>query len=615
MDNRGRIVFIFLTFAAFSASFSPPVFPVQSSETDTGHSIPVLKTLGIIPVRWEASAQDLFDLDISKEKVDRIFFDSVHQAKRFRVINDVVTKELWSFPEGRSELKEQYELDAYINLSVHAGYDVISFAVRLLSPTLKETYLLESDSISRTVFKNNTKNEILEKIQNLVFRLLNRIPVDVNVSSIQGEFITVTGGRNQNISLGDELIFYHTEINGTHPKNGSWISFTQKELGAAEVVELKNNSAVAKISRLNYEGAINIGDGARVNSINSRKKFHRLAETSDLEKQDNDSVIVTPKYRTKNKTESGTPKERASVAASSPAPAPDSAALSNKSTPAPLIASTEVPPATKADEPKKEEDLALTKNDNPTSNKEPEEKVPSEIDNDENSLTNEESRFSMFLRSFDDAIFHFTHKNWSVYGDVNARTGIPFWLVNQTGVLLRKEISGSNMRAEYFGNFGVGPTSNGSFIEFGLGSRLMFKSSLQTRSGILDRYEIGPTVNFDYLTVSGEDFGGIDLLGIGAQFKIAGNVENPLRPGQPSVWENTIDLIPIGFGNGVIMGSRRTIRNLSLLKISGSFLMNEESNPYNWGTFLTMSLGEYKLKDNSISKTELIIGALLRHAF
>ena len=68
----------------------------------------------------------------------------------------------------------------------------------------------------------------------LMFRLLNRYPVDVYVTSIQVPYITLSSGARQNIYEGDELDFFEVNIQQVHPINGAWLSFNLQTSGQGQ---------------------------------------------------------------------------------------------------------------------------------------------------------------------------------------------------------------------------------------------------------------------------------------------------------------------------------------------------------------------------------------------
>ena len=278
--------------------------PGARSEENLKGSLPILKTIGVIPVQVQHTMD--FPLEWNKPIafISESFSNVVRNTQRFRVLNDDVVADLWKNQAGRKDLATRFEMDAFVALTITPRDDVVRFVMRLIAPDLSENYLVEEDSISQ-VWLATAEDEVIENyLKDLTFRLINRIPIDVFVTSLQGPYITLSGGENQNIFPGDTITLFDTKITAVHPANGSWISYAQKRLGKARIIESKKLASVAEITSLSYEGAISLGSGAKIDALNSRIRFHRAAAQPEF-RSNKASVLVTPQAPA-GKTGSGT---------------------------------------------------------------------------------------------------------------------------------------------------------------------------------------------------------------------------------------------------------------------------------------------------------------------
>ena len=254
--------------------------------------IPVIHQVGILPVQLEAEGES-YDLKQIQGKLDRIFPKVGRDAKRFRVLNDDLIRGLWNTPAGRDELRGQFELHAYLALSIVPRDDTVTIGCRLLGPDL-QNYMLETELYQRSWLMNAPSEGIRVKLEELVFRLINRIPIDVSVTSVQGPYITLSGGKEQGIEVGDRVALTRASINSLHPANGTWLTFKNEPLGEAKIVEVKNHSSVAKLVKLTFEGALQVGDGAKIPAIAGRVKFARMGKGSTFADSGEQDTILVP---------------------------------------------------------------------------------------------------------------------------------------------------------------------------------------------------------------------------------------------------------------------------------------------------------------------------------
>lgn len=254
-----------------------------------GPKLPVIQQVGVIPVQWEGD-------DIARAAIDEAFPAAVREAHRFHVLSDDLVNGLWQEKDGRDELIGQFELHSFASLTVTPRSDTVVFTARLLDPAMK-TQILETDTLPRSWLAAADPDAVKDRIQKLVFRLINRIPVDVSVTSVQGQYITLSGGSDQGIQVGDSVDLVRATIATLHPANGTWLDFHKKPLGTAQVIETKDFTSVARLIKLTIDNAVEVGDGARIAAIAGRQKFARLAQNEGLKDAGNqDTIVVPPLY-------------------------------------------------------------------------------------------------------------------------------------------------------------------------------------------------------------------------------------------------------------------------------------------------------------------------------
>ena len=238
--------------------------------------LPKIRNVGILPVQWDGNESALSPIQRQKALIESSFDGFVRASGRFQIMNSSLIQKNWKSPAGRRDLVEEFELDAYLALQVIEEDDLLVISARLLSPTL-DNYLVESDRVLKTWLVRSSDEDISLRVKKLTFALLNRYPIDVYVTSLQGPYVTLSGGNNQNVFEGDELDFFEIRIKQVHPVNGSWLNYEFLPLGRAKIVESKQYSAIAKLISLQFTGAVNLGSAAKVQGIKSRQLFENIS--------------------------------------------------------------------------------------------------------------------------------------------------------------------------------------------------------------------------------------------------------------------------------------------------------------------------------------------------
>ncbi len=423
-----------------------------------GAPLPSLKIVGIVPVQAEnaEASRGNQGWEQTRKALDPMFSAAVRASRRFQTLNDDLVRMTWEKPAGREELVAKYEMDALVAASVSFRGEDAVLVLRVLSPKM-ENWLLETETLPRAWFRPQPDPRLNAALENLVFRTFNRVPVDVAVTSVQGRFVTLSGGQSQSIAVGDKVDLYRTSVATTHPVHGSWIGFNQIKLGEAKVVDVKEVSSVAQVTSLTYENAVNVGDGAKVPEIAARAKFRRVAEE--------DAKLPVAKVSASEKTKDVQPLYVEGVTPSTPA-APSSA------TPA------TAPTATASIATASENALPPTGEVSPTdSSASPPAEEPGFFGSLGSWVPSAPSAPSMDLSTLtvvDQARFHAGPRLWTFSGPVSDQASFPSILVNNIGGEVTRPLSGALM-VDITGDLLFGSSDGGSYSGYILGARPFVK--------------------------------------------------------------------------------------------------------------------------------------------
>ena len=256
-------------------------------------TFPSLQHIGIIPVQIVGETNT--NLDSALEAIDQAVSQTVRQSKRFEVLSDSLIKQMWKAPHSRAQLTREYELSCFFSMFLQVIDDRSIFAARLLSPTL-ELYLEETTTVRTRDLEIMSYDEILDVISTLTFRLFNRLPVDITITSVQGRYVTLSGGRDQGLHAGDSIHIVRPQVAATHPANRTWLAFKTDHLGNASIIEVTPKTAIGRIDMQTYEGSIRVGDGAKIGNLASRARF-QVGDDTPIAIDAPDTILVPPLYR------------------------------------------------------------------------------------------------------------------------------------------------------------------------------------------------------------------------------------------------------------------------------------------------------------------------------
>ena len=559
--------------------------------------LPAIRKVGTIPAQWQGSVASTSSLRDLPEMINQNYPILVRESRRFQMINDEITSHLWSSPGGREELRSVYELDAFVSLNVRIEADLMIWSCRLLSPRL-DTYLLETERIARSWLLGASHEERLGRLRHLIFRTLNRYPIDVFVTSIQGRFITLSAGSDQNIFEGEPLHFQRFSVKSVHPATGAWLDIASDHLAEATVVDVKDKSSIAQLTSLAYESALKVGDGARVSTIASRRLFARLSEQPAWQETDQDSPILATNASGSQQIQEF-PKSQPSKLNREPSQ------TENR----PDLEPAKEEPKPKATEPTAEagshaDQTGATPEENSSIGQEPPSNPPTEIRQD-NVFD------SMFTNFLDAWRIQAGSQLWNYsQGAAKASSSFPIWLFN--------DFFGSGRlrwNPEAFSDLGLGvgfgPTSNGSFTSFKIGGNYLQSIPL---AGLISPYiegvRIGGRARFETQAVTGETFGGLDSLEIGGLGEVFGQY-HLIEQAETIEFAAGLSLDIFSFGQAGLGGTKQATTGLVAYGLHAEAILRRPGNQWQWGAFLNTRSGTYDNDRGSLGLSSFSLGVLL----
>jgi hypothetical protein len=540
--------------------------------------LPHIHRVGVIPLQWRVDGT----ASEAMEKFEAEFAQAVRRSERFRVLNDELVADLWNSPEGRKELIDQFEIDGYVSLVAELQGDIWNLEARLLGQNL-ETYLLETERVpTDTVDDFRAQAGILD---HLLFRMFNRLPVDVTVTSVQGIYVTLSGGTSQGVHNGDELKVVRPHVKSTHAANGTWIDYLSKPLGKVQVLDSKVTTAVAKIVEQNYDGAIRAGDGAKIAQIPGRLKFNQRVKTKTFDNaKPQGTIVVPPLYQGDGSRPADTPKPAAPAPRKAPETGEEGEPVESETLAVPTDeAPADAPAAVEATPPTSISDLnpgAQTGASNPDSS---------------DQVTNIRIETGAYM--------------WTVKGPTSAAAKFPAMLLNNINAIGTKKLFGNVILDLGLGG-SFGSTKKGVFVGYrGLG-RIYGQFPLHVGVAELDRWWVGGFGTVSGLQVTDEIYGGGDGVRAGVFAGIGGKI-------LPEVsWEGEFALFPLHIGRFGYAGSQQNVDSTFGWSARAVGYYDQEFSGFTFGGGLQLAEESLSLDDSTrpkISETHILL--LGKYAF
>jgi hypothetical protein len=512
-----------------------------------------IRTIGVVPPQTKhlTSAKDL--VTASKHCVAG-FPLAVRASKRFLVLDDDFVATMWSTAETRKDLAEDYEMDAFVALDIQLKNDTVLWYVRLLSPRM-ETYLIESESMSRAAFSELDAKSALEKLQELVFRTFNRLPIDATITSIQNKFVTLSAGSVQGVNNKDEFTVVRPGIATTHPATGAWLTFNNSVLGKVKIIEVKENSSIAEITHMTHENSMLIGDGIKISDLNSRLRFKRQAAESPTAATDIKPLPASPLYSATAQTSMQTV---SAPAAGTVSPSEQDRSGDNSPTP-------DVDP----------------------------------MDPSSGELT----KLLRGIIDYGSAAAGF--RLWNASGAATAEAS--FFPLNFGQADLGRKF-GADSAIEAGGYFSFGSTKNGSFTGFGGYGRIAYQQPLSPDLS----WSVGGGGGLNSLAVDGEPFGGYDVIYASGFGSLIGQIR---FDDLAYHWRTDLELRPFNVGQVGSKGAKKqidsslvTVVRLSLNQILGT-------DQLEWGGGIESQTASFSLGKTDLSLNDLSFNASARIRF
>ncbi len=505
-------IFFLSLFGAIEASFG------QKSENTSNKApkVPLIQNVGVIPLQVVGGTDNQNGYI---DKLAGLLPQTVRETKRFKVINNDLVSSLWESKEGRLELVKEFEISGLIALSVQEKSDLVTLTAQLLNPNM-QPYLFETETINKHDIAFQTEQDTRNLLQNLIFRMSNRIPFDVAVTSIQGPFVTLSGGAEQNLEVNDQLQVIRAQILTTHPANKTWLEFKRSPLGTAQVIEVKNHTSIAKITSQTYDGAIEVGDGAKVANIANRRKFALVQTSQTLKDAGSQSpIMVTPLLVDSGKQEEQKVPKQDLPPTEKPTP-------SNNPPPNP-------PPP---------KDATKT---TASESSEPEAQTPSvNEDQEEKSVWEDVSSEATSHKLLEALTVYFGPYWWSVRGPTNSSGRFPIYLVNHLGAGINRTML-YKFKLTMGGGGVFGDTPAGSYLGYDAFARFFWEDYIE--GDFLSWWRAGGASSFSGINVSKGLYGGGDWIR-GGLFGGVGGFFNVGEPSSRIDWFGDFTLTPLNIG-------------------------------------------------------------------
>lgn len=552
--------------------------------------LPVIGQVGVIPVQWEGQDSGLAD---ARASITETFPRAVRAARRFRVLSDDLVDSLWKDADGREELRVEFELHSFVSLTVEPRGDTVSLTARLLDAYLK-TQLAESETIPRSQAATATGEALEKRLEELVFRLFNRIPVDVSVTSVQGPYVTLSGGAEQGIQPGDKVELVRTTIKSLHPANGTWLDFSRQPLGQATVVEAKNHASVAKLTGLVKENAVEVGDGAKIPAIAGRARFQRLSKSESFKDGGApDTIVVPPLY-----TDGSTPQKPKAPAPPKPSTGPFADKVEDKP--------VEEKPS---EEPPKDSTQTASPEQPPKEGEAPppDSNDPSVWDTVTDEVTGK--------KAIDDVHAYVGPYWWKVKSKAFSQSGkFPIWLLNSLGAGITRTLL-FKIKTGFGGGLLFGKTSDGSYLGYDSYARMYWEDALLLGDGFLKWWKAGGHASFSGMNVPKGKYGGGDWIRGGVFGGLGGSI-TPGEGGDRYDWFGEFSIMPLNIGRLGYDNGRKVVESSFGQRITLGAFRHEPARIIQWGGALEMTSETQTLKNGQRPQfTETSLKAMAKYVF
>ncbi|MEI8025984.1 MAG: hypothetical protein WCI18_06530 [Pseudomonadota bacterium] len=541
------------------------IFGLFLGSRSQAETMPILSHMGVVPSQFVG---DQWAKLAPFEDTDTMLKELIEESKRFQVLEPELVKELWSTPDGRDELKASYRLDVLLNVSFVMMQDHGQITARLLSPEMK-MYLQESENWPLKLVESRSRDEIKAQLKQLIYRFFNRIPMDVSITSVQDKFITLSGGIEQAIHVGDQVQLARVSVKSLHPILGTWETFQVAPVGEARIIESRNNVSVARLTSEVRSSSISVGDGVRISGILSRRLFAEEAKKAEV--FDKPGVLVMPLQ--------------------SESPLPETVKDLDSNATKPLDPSSLKPVLNPV-----QSFPGSSREIKPTESGGGEPVAASNRENDDVSPSKPffaDASMPGFLSALD---LRAGHDMWSFKGRGNTESKFALFPPLNTFGAKGNMLFGANLGVGADVELGFGSTSKGSFKGYGLGGRSFWTSKV---NGVpfVDSWAAGIRADLRGKSVEDEVYGGFDLIQGGVFLGMSGSVVAVKKLN----YEFEYSLMPLSIGRVGYSGGFKSVRSAFGSEMSGQVLSGIVVRNINWGGGFHYS--NYNMLDESGKET------------
>lgn len=259
--------------------------------------------------------------DVSK-KLENQFKDALNSeiliTKRFRLVSDEIVSSYVSIlkrskkevsVQNMQQLIQNYDIDAIFVVDMDKIKDGrIVTTLRMLDARNEQIVAFENDIFSASpVSEFKQSQEVDMFVRELYFRILNVLPYQAAVISVNGKFITIDAGRILKLKNGDFLKIVRVQNVTRSPGVGDVVTPEIMDLGTIKLVDAKDEVALGVIVSSKEGVEIKVDDKVLLHGLDFQKYFDRKFQMySQLKNLAGDkNTPHTPVSADKNAAEQG----------------------------------------------------------------------------------------------------------------------------------------------------------------------------------------------------------------------------------------------------------------------------------------------------------------------
>jgi hypothetical protein len=404
--------------------------------------------------------------------------------------------------------------------------------------------------------------------------MLNRLPIDAHITRVNGGYVTLSGGSTQGIKSGQKFDVLAANISSFHPVTGGWLSFATNRTGSIEVVEVKSQSSIARISSLIKENSIKAGQGIRIDEIAGRARF----------------AATEAKPSTPSKAIESSAANGVSKVETLPTASPPTVTETASKTPIATENRTQDTPVKPAD--------ATVATDQNTSKESGKNQAPEGAP--------ETDKFTARIMPKGSEMRTWAGvRMWSISGSASAHASLPAWLVNSVSGSIYRDFS-DTIDYNYGVDFGYGPTGDGSFFSYNLHGAGRWHMYMKDVLPGADDVNFGLMANLTSANITGETSGGFDLTMIRLTLGVHGWAK-PDFIGQKIEWTGEV-FYPLYYSGqfGVKGKFREIVSGSSMAYRIGMYIGDRPAQGWQYGAAFDLEQNSWSLKTGKTAEQSSI---------